>query len=247
MGTSIRKRKPTSHGCDPLQASSPVVAESQADKLGQIPALGLQWDLSKVPSHWRTSGPRFCPVALVMFVSVGSPWATNTIFCECLLCFPVPCLSNCFPPSSWHWFTRRPACPSFNCMIEHKQKEILCCGERDRQAASDFSCQLIRIFWVQTRSNEIRKKMQCPVCVSYNCIVYVNRMNDRETLKQILNISLKTQRQEARAYVLWRERKKIYFLWTFRVLLNLSCSVPLMLVQLKSDSFMSDFQRHWTQ
>lgn len=118
----------------------------------------------------------------------------------------------------------------------------------ERQAASDFSCQLIRIFWVQTRSNEIRKKMQCLVCVSYNCIVHVNRMNDRETLKQILNISLKTQRQEARAYVLWQERKKIYFLWTFGVLLNLSCSdSSFILVQLKSDSFMSDFQRRWTQ
>lgn len=101
MDTSIRKRKPTSHGCDSLQASSPVVAESQADKLGQVPALELQGDLSKASSHLRTSGPHFCPVALVMFVSVGFPWATNTISCECLLCFPVPCLSNCFPPSSW--------------------------------------------------------------------------------------------------------------------------------------------------
>lgn len=45
-------------------------------------------------------------------------------------------------------------------------------GGSEWHAASDFSCQLIRICWVRTRSNEIRKKMQCvwyafPITVSF--------------------------------------------------------------------------------
>lgn len=95
----------------PNYASSPEAAESQADKRGQVPVLGLEWDQSEAPSHWRTSGPHFCPVALVMFVSVRSPWATNTISCECLLYFPVPYLSNCSPPSSWQLVCQEASMP----------------------------------------------------------------------------------------------------------------------------------------
>lgn len=52
----------------------------------------------------------------------------------------------------------------------------------------------------------------CLVCVSYNCIVCVNRMNEGEILKQILNVILKNQGQDARACVLpgEREKKNVY-------------------------------------
>lgn len=51
----MRERKPTSHGYDPFQTTSPnpysILPEVQADKWGQALIPGLQGDQGKAPFH----------------------------------------------------------------------------------------------------------------------------------------------------------------------------------------------------
>lgn len=169
---------------------------------GLLESLERQADYGLSSSSWIMTGSGYCPLEnhRALFLSCGSDdvcgFQVSSGNSYNFLWMSAAFLSALFVKSlSWHpgsWFTMRPACPSFNCMIWHKQKEILC-QEREYNAASDFSCQLIRICRVPTRSNEIRKKMQCVWCVSNNCIIYVNRTNEGEVLKQILIIDLKIQ------------------------------------------------------
>lgn len=111
----------------------------------------------------ETGGPRVSPAAPVIFVVMRSPWATTTVSRGRLLHFPLPVCQIAPLLLLGSRFTRRPACPSSNCMIGHKQEKSSA-GGREWHAASDFSCQLMRICWVPSRSNEIRKKMQCVWC-----------------------------------------------------------------------------------
>lgn len=53
------------------------------------------------------------------------------------------------------------------------------------------------------------------MCVSHNCVIYVNRVNEGEILTRILNISLEIQGYKVRAYVLYLEKEKIYLLGAF--------------------------------
>lgn len=175
----------------------------------------------------ETAGPRFSPAAPVIFAVMRSPWATNIVSCGHLLHFPLPVYQNAPLLLLGSWFTMRPACPSSNCMIGHKQNKAFA-GEREWHAASDFSCQLMGICWVPSRSNEIRKKMQCVWCAFHLTITYVNRMNKGDISQQILNVSFKIQRQEGFLCCTWRERKCIYWghvehCWFSHALILLSC------------------------
>lgn len=145
----------------------------------------------------------FCPVWLSGLLRQLIQFPVNAC---CISLGPLCQIPPLNHPGSW--FSMRAACPSFNCMIWHKQKEILCWG-REYSAASDFSCQLIRICRVPTRSNGIRKKMQCvPVCVSNNCIIYVNRTNEGGNVKANIDCQLQDSRHKKPLLLCYAQRER---------------------------------------
>lgn len=92
------KKKPTPHGLVPSKYNPQKKLESQAD-----PGVSS--------CSWITIGSGDCPLenhralflscSSVTFVAFRSPQATNTISCKHLRHFPMPCVSNPSPPSSW--------------------------------------------------------------------------------------------------------------------------------------------------
>lgn len=127
------------------------------------------------------------------WISVGSEWGTFLLeghWTQLRSCssgdvcgWPVslsneynfPWMSAAFPTALCHrgaCFTVRPGRPSFNCLIGHKQRKCVA-GGREWHAASNFPRQLNKICCAWTRSNEIRKKMQCVWCVFHITVSFV--------------------------------------------------------------------------